>query len=94
MKKKSSENKDKFSDVFKLAQPLKKSAIYMESNTELSVFRCKGLLEYSDECVNLRLTDGNVHIYGRNLGLKTFSNTEITVDGKIEKIEFEECVRT
>ena len=65
-------------------------SVYLSSNGELSVYRCQGLLEYTDNMVKIKTEIGVVGIYGEELGLNTFSNSEITVFGKILKIEFEE----
>ncbi len=66
-------------------------SVYLDSGGELSVYRCHGLIEYTDCMVKIKTEDGVVGIYGSELGLNTFSNSEITVYGKIIKIEFEEA---
>ena len=65
-------------------------SIYLSSGGELSVYKCCGLVEYSETCVKINTELGALAIYGKELGLNTFSNSEITVFGKIYKIEFEE----
>ena len=66
----------------------KASALYMDSNRELALFRCTGLKEYSSERVVLSAVDGTLEIMGEELDLKTFSTSEITVSGKIYTLNF------
>ena len=65
-------------------------SVYLDSNGELSVYKCYSLIEYTDSMAKIKASCGIVGIYGHNLVLNTFSNSEITVSGNIEKIEFEE----
>ncbi len=66
-------------------------SVYLSSAGELSVYRCQGLIEYTHSMVKIKTEFGVVGIYGAELGLNTFSNSEITVFGRIIKIEFEEA---
>ena len=65
-------------------------SVYLDSGGELSVYKCKGLIEYTDNKVKISTEHGIIDILGKELGLNTFSNSEITVFGKISVIEFKE----
>ncbi len=59
------------------------ASIFLDSNGALSVFRCVGLEEYSDNLVKIKTKDSHISVSGSGLVLNTFSNSEITVSGKI-----------
>ena len=61
--------------------------VFLDSQGELSIFKCNGVIAYSDTCVKIRTEDSFVSVEGEGLLLNTFSNREITVSGKINKIE-------
>ncbi len=64
------------------------SSMYIISNNELALFKCRGLVEYIKEKVVLRVDEGIVTVSGSDLELETFSTSEICIKGEIEKIEF------
>lgn len=66
----------------------RESIIYMRSGRELSVFKCIGISEYSEELAVLDVIDGKISICGNSLMLKTFSTGDITIEGEIDTIRF------
>lgn len=64
------------------------SSMYISSNVELTLFRCKGIVEYTSETVILKAEESQIKISGEKLELKSFSTSEICVMGKIYSIEF------
>ena len=50
----------------------------------------KGIIEYNSKCVKINTPIGVVCIKGEELLIKTIIADEITVEGKIAVIEFEE----
>lgn len=65
-----------------------RSSLFMESDRELTLFRCIGLSEYSEEHVVLCTAEHTLSICGSMLKLKSFSTSEITVYGRIASLEF------
>lgn len=65
--------------------------IEMISNKEVSIDGCKGIVEYNDEYVKLRISDGVLVLIGSSLSIPVFDGPFITISGKISNIEF--CVR-
>lgn len=65
-------------------------SLYLNSNRELTLFRCTGLKEYSAEKVMLDTSLNPIEIRGTGLSLKSFSTSEITVLGEIQSVGFKE----
>lgn len=66
------------------------SAVTSEYCGDTSVTQCAGLISYDDTAIVLRLCDCRAAIYGRGLQMSFFGNGELTVHGKVERIEFTE----
>ena len=64
--------------------------IEMLSNREVSVDGCRGIAEYNDIYVKLRIIGGFLIITGKSLVIPVFERPLITVTGEINAIEF--CV--
>ena len=65
--------------------------IEMLSNREISVDGCRGILEYNDEYIKIKIIGGILIINGKTLKIPIFERPLITVTGEIGGIEF--CVR-
>lgn len=59
-------------------------------NNQIVIDGCKGIYEYNDAYLKLRLNKGSLVISGSNFDIVTFENNTITVKGKIISLEF--CV--
>jgi len=57
-------------------------AVFIENHT--------GIIEYNSQHVKINTTVGTVSVRGEDLVIKTIIADEITVEGKIASIEFEE----
>ncbi len=64
-------------------------SVFINSNRELALFKCTGLVEYTQEKVILCAIDTVITVSGKGLELKTFSTSEICVTGIINKLEFD-----
>ena len=62
----------------------------MISNRELNVEGCKGVAEYTDVFISLRLKKGMLNVAGRNLDVSLFEEDNICIKGIISSVEF--CV--
>ena len=65
--------------------------IEMLSNREVTVDGCRGISEYNDLYVKLRVIGGLVIVNGKNLQIPVFERPLITVTGIVNSIEF--CIR-
>lgn len=61
----------------------------LSGNREALVDGCRGLLEYSDECIRINAGNGIVKFVGRGLEIRSLSDTTAVVAGFILNIEFE-----
>ena len=66
------------------------SGSHMEifSNGEINIDGCKGVVEYKDTYLKLKLNRGSILICGSNFDITYFENNFITVKGKISSMEF------
>ncbi len=61
----------------------------MNSQRELYLFECIGILEYSDDNILIDLGEFSVRISGVDLTMISYSNGEMYIEGEILRIEFE-----
>ena len=57
----------------------------------ISIENYTSLLEYSDECMVIRLIKGRITIEGRKLTVKDIDEGRICVEGCIKRIQFTEA---
>ena len=62
--------------------------IEMISNKELSVDGCRGISEYNDVYVRLKIIGGEITVVGTSLDIPVYDGPQITVKGIIKSIEF------
>lgn len=58
------------------------------SNSRIVVEGCLGVYEYNDCYLKLKLTKGALIVSGSNFDISVFENSTITVNGKIDSLEF------
>lgn len=57
-------------------------------NRELFIESCRGILEYSDECIRVNAGRFIIKITGRGLELKSMTSSELVIQGVIFAVEF------
>ena len=57
-------------------------------NLQVSIENHKGIVEYSDENIRVKMRDGIIKISGIELMIKTIISEEIIISGKIASIDF------
>lgn len=67
-----------------------KSHIELFSNEEITVEMCRGILDYNEEYIKLRLLKGGLVIFGNGLCITYFENSTIRIKGVFTSLEF--CV--
>ncbi len=67
---------------------LSNAHIEIFGKNEIVIDGCKGVFEYNDTYLKLRLTKGAVVICGSDFNIFSFENSLITVKGKISSLEF------
>ena len=66
------------------------SELVMEiiSDREVNVEGCRGVIEYDESFIKLNAGKGTVTLFGGGLIIESYSDTELLIKGKLEKIEF------
>ena len=89
-----SAKKDKAIKIFGCAKTVESAKkfsgakIEMLSNREVSVDGCRGIGEYNDIYIKLKIIGGMLTITGKSLFIPVFDRPLITVTGEISSIEF------
>lgn len=60
--------------------------LVMTGERELTVENFKGILEYSPELIRLRVTGGRIAVEGAGLEIKTVTDDEIQIGGRIRSV--------
>ncbi|NLZ53890.1 MAG: sporulation protein YqfC [Thermoanaerobacteraceae bacterium] len=84
--------KRKISDALDLPQDIILNVPRVIVTGKIAVFieNHKGIIEYNSELVKINTSIGIVCVKGEDLLIKTIVTDEITVEGKITAIEFDE----
>lgn len=67
---------------------LKGSHTEIFSNSRIVIEGCLGVYEYNDCYLKLKLIKGALIVSGSEFDISTFENSTITVNGKIDSLEF------
>ena len=59
------------------------SQIVITMKKAVCIDGCQGLLNYQNDHITLCLCDGIITVYGENLYMKSFSQTQLTIGGNI-----------
>ena len=62
--------------------------IEITGNREIVVDGCEGVFEYSDNYIKIKIKKGVLILYGSDLNIVCFENSLITLNGKIDTLEF------
>lgn len=57
-------------------------------NLQVSIENHKGIVEYSNENIRVKMKDGIIKVSGMDLAIKTIITEEIIISGKISSIDF------
>jgi len=60
--------------------------LVMTGEREITVENFKGILEYSDNLIRLRAKDSRIAIEGASLEIKTVTDDEIQISGRIQSV--------
>lgn len=69
---------------------VKGAHIELFSNKELILEGCRGVFEYDENYIRLRLANGSMVLCGSNFDIRLYEENTITIKGNISTIEF--CV--
>ena len=63
--------------------------IEINSNREVVIDGCRGIIDYSEESVRINVGNGSVTFSGKNLMIKTLTDKEAVIAGCISAVEFD-----
>ncbi len=69
---------------------LNESCAFVSSNKKITLCGCKGVGKYSENEIQVKLTDLTVKVTGEKLLLSTYVSGEIVITGEIENISYTE----
>lgn len=82
----------KISEILDLPKDVLLDLVRVTVTGKLAVFieNHKGIVEYNSNLIRVNTNDGVIVLKGKDLYLKSAVADEITVEGKLQSIEFEE----
>ncbi|MBR5219302.1 MAG: sporulation protein YqfC [Clostridia bacterium] len=88
-KQKSAPIGEKIADALELPREVAAGTLRVTvwADREAEIINHKGIIEYDTEIIKLNSVEGVVTIYGQNLDIKSITDEDISVTGKIFKIE-------
>ena len=67
---------------------LKGARIELNSNTQAVIEGCQGVIEYNENYLKLRLSQGAIALFGNDFDIVSFEEKTICIKGKINSLEF------
>lgn len=64
------------------------SRIILQSNREAVVEGCLGIVQYTEEFIQLQMKKMQVKFYGRNLSINCFNTENVLITGEFQRIEY------
>lgn len=82
----------KISEILDLPKDVLLDLVRVTVTGKLAVFieNHKGIVEYNSNLIRVNTNDGVIVLKGKDLYLKSAVADEITIEGKLQSIEFEE----
>ena len=75
-------------NIFSALPELKGPIIHICGNREVSVDGCRGVVDYYETLIKLRITGGFVTFSGTGLTVTTFTESTAVIEGDLQNIEF------
>ena len=92
MKKKGEGFKDILVDFFELPKDLilDLPRLVLIGNYQLILENHRGIIEYGEQKLRIAVSNGEVIVRGKNLQIRSLLNEELSVEGAIEAVEYED----
>ena len=62
--------------------------VTMTGQLEVNVENYRGILEYTDILIRIKSKCGQIRITGKNLQIAYYTNDEMKITGRVEKVEY------
>ena len=56
---------------------------------EINIENYRGMIEYTENLIRVKVKDGQIRITGQRLQIAYYTNDEMLITGRIEKIEYQ-----
>lgn len=66
----------------------KATRMEMSGNRRIIIEGCQGILEYNEDCIRLRVCEGVLRLFGRELCMNCLNPACAVISGKIVSLEF------
>ena len=82
--------KEKFADALEISEEimLNLPKLIFIGNKNLCIENYKGIIEYSNDIIRINTKSSMLKIIGNNLEIKSITDEEIVIFGKIKSLEF------
>ncbi len=67
------------------------SIMEIEGDRRMVISGCLGIVAYADDCISLRVPEGQITVFGRCLEMGCLTSEGATVTGQLQRIEFGVC---
>ena len=67
------------------------SILEIEGDRRMVISGCLGIITYADDCIGLRVPEGQSTVFGQHLEMGCLTAEGATVTGRFQRIEFGAC---
>lgn len=67
---------------------LKAASLQLDFNHQATVDGCRGIIDYYENLIKLRVVGGTVVFLGKGLSISSLSDADVIIEGQIDSIEF------
>lgn len=84
--------KDVFADIFELPKDviLDLPRMVITGNIQMILENHRGIIEYKEQKIRIAVSNGEILVHGKGLQIRSLLHDELSVEGIIEGIEYEE----
>lgn len=63
--------------------------VTLTGQIEVDVENYRGIIEYTDVLIRIKSKNGQIKIIGKNLEIAYYTNDEMKITGRVEKVEYQ-----
>ena len=64
------------------------ATLQLNFNRQATIDGCRGIIDYYENLIKLKVLDGVVVFSGRGLSISSLSDTDVVIEGNIDTVEF------
>lgn len=62
--------------------------VVITGNTEITIENFRGIIEYTEQIIRIKIKCGEIKISGKNLNISYYKNDDVRIVGNIKTIEY------